>query len=756
MKKLGCEKYFFMTLLAAVLLLGTAGAEENGLPKEESGELPVLVEYDPFGGVFQDGISLQSVEIIPFYGTTYGEGLREAYPDAYKIYQAIDSFMSKPIAERKTEWMPYLDENKTIRYMLGYEIGFDNAGITDRDDAIYTALAAYDNDHPFETCILGREFLPGNNYVGLSVFDIVNGLGTDYNLDAESVDQDIAARLDLLKKAIEVFADQYQRDSMDSDLVTDDDRYQYIHDYLCRNLYYNHPAAAENASSTPENMNAHNAFGALVGLGIEDGSLVGSGDVVCQGYADAFLLLCQRVDLPCAVVIGAGTGSGLKSDHMWNAVRLEDNWYCLDVTWDDIDETKQTTESTVKYSTNRYDYFLNNDYFVGSNKDHNILGQSNYGGNSLIEAPLIKSGRYGTENCIPSEITLWLSPAEGQTTSKLSDALYVVTQTGTSSFWYDSIPVADIILRGNTTVSSTCYIPADREYWIESGSDSGSEQYQLIQADDFTGAMFYVANDGCLALRDVTLDGHGQAASAPLVQTASATEEQESTVLLNHSSITGNRGACGISADGAVLLTGNCQIRENRNAESQPENLTLRENGYIVVLNDLKGSQIGVTASRNSYFAWPNKTYGWTDSDRAVFTPDDSSLLFTYDPEENAMFCSSVVTGDKTQDIYITYASVPSLETIPSQPITLTNTTASTKSVVLYAAMYDASGKMLQICEVSTPVLEAGATSEQIVLPEAAEGTVVYSLLVLDHGGMSCIPLSQCIRYDFTSSGATT
>ena len=170
---------------------------------EQMKRRPMKPLFDALAQLGAEFTYLEKEGFLPVRVKGVREGLREAYPDAYKIYQAIDSFMSKPIAERKTEWMPYLDENKTIRYMLGYEIGFDNAGITDRDDAIYTALAAYDNDHPFETCILGREFLPGNNYVGLSVFDIVNGLGTDYNLDAESVDQDIAARLDLLKKAIE-------------------------------------------------------------------------------------------------------------------------------------------------------------------------------------------------------------------------------------------------------------------------------------------------------------------------------------------------------------------------------------------------------------------------------------------------------------------------------------------------------------------------------------------------------------------------
>jgi len=53
---------------------------------------------------------------------------------------------------------------------------------------------------------------------------------------------------------------------------------------------------------------------------------------VCLGYAATFQLLCDLAGVECITVVGATfSGSG---DHAWNMVRLDGNWYCVDVTWD--------------------------------------------------------------------------------------------------------------------------------------------------------------------------------------------------------------------------------------------------------------------------------------------------------------------------------------------------------------------------------------------------------------------------------------
>ena len=85
-----------------------------------------------------------------------------------------------------------------------------------------------------------------------------------------------------------------------------------IHDYLANNIVYD---------STLAESNIFDSYGALI-----------NGVCVCEGYAEAFKLICDREGIPCITVMGTGNGGA----HKWNMVQMEDDeWYTLDVTWDD-------------------------------------------------------------------------------------------------------------------------------------------------------------------------------------------------------------------------------------------------------------------------------------------------------------------------------------------------------------------------------------------------------------------------------------
>lgn len=68
-------------------------------------------------------------------------------------------------------------------------------------------------------------------------------------------------------------------------------------------------------------LNAFNAFGALVG-----------GRAVCEGYSEAYFLLCKKANLWCAYRSGIVEGQG----HEWNMVKLDSGIYNVDVTWCDV------------------------------------------------------------------------------------------------------------------------------------------------------------------------------------------------------------------------------------------------------------------------------------------------------------------------------------------------------------------------------------------------------------------------------------
>lgn len=55
---------------------------------------------------------------------------------------------------------------------------------------------------------------------------------------------------------------------------------------------------------------------------------------LCGGYAFLFKILCDLAEVEARVVEGKAYGGGSTADgHAWNAVRLEGQWFWLDVTW---------------------------------------------------------------------------------------------------------------------------------------------------------------------------------------------------------------------------------------------------------------------------------------------------------------------------------------------------------------------------------------------------------------------------------------
>lgn len=53
---------------------------------------------------------------------------------------------------------------------------------------------------------------------------------------------------------------------------------------------------------------------------------------VCEGYAEAVKLLCDKYNIPCVGVVGDASGEA----HKWNYIQMEDGkWYGFDLTWDD-------------------------------------------------------------------------------------------------------------------------------------------------------------------------------------------------------------------------------------------------------------------------------------------------------------------------------------------------------------------------------------------------------------------------------------
>ncbi len=102
-----------------------------------------------------------------------------------------------------------------------------------------------------------------------------------------------------------------------------------VHDLVIASSSYDEAASdlvLDGASTGSSEVVARSqeAYGALV-----------EGTAVCNGYAQAFLLLADAVGLDSVIVTGVADGGVTTGLHAWNLVRTGDDWLVVDTTWDD-------------------------------------------------------------------------------------------------------------------------------------------------------------------------------------------------------------------------------------------------------------------------------------------------------------------------------------------------------------------------------------------------------------------------------------
>lgn len=108
-------------------------------------------------------------------------------------------------------------------------------------------------------------------------------------------------------------------------ILPDREKVKEIADYVCRKIVYN--------SDNPKGLN--DVF-----------TLQGEVSGICGTYADAFLYLCQRADIPCITV--------QDTTHAWNEVYVDGEWKLTDIGYYDIarDETMLFPENYPRVDVN--------------------------------------------------------------------------------------------------------------------------------------------------------------------------------------------------------------------------------------------------------------------------------------------------------------------------------------------------------------------------------------------------------------------
>ena len=168
------------------------------------------------------------------------------------------------------------------------------------DYQITQAVEAYKNDHPETFWLKGSSlFVPYGDTTSVKL---------DYTVQNDKL---IAA-----KKKFNIAVASVLKNLPSGN---DFEREEYINNYIIDNCRYDDAAAENNDVQGNEN----DAYGALV-----------DGKAVCEGYARAFQLLCNKANIDCVLLSGIADSD----NHAWNGVKIGGDWYQIDVTWDDVDD----------------------------------------------------------------------------------------------------------------------------------------------------------------------------------------------------------------------------------------------------------------------------------------------------------------------------------------------------------------------------------------------------------------------------------
>ena len=188
---------------------------------------------------------------------------------------------------------------------------------------ITQALQAYRNDHPETFWLTGEsKYYVKNNSTTVEF---------EYSIEPSEI-----------LSAKETFENKIDNILNDLPSGSDFEKEEYINNYIIENCKYDDAAAQiENIEG-----NENDAYGALV-----------DGKAVCEGYARAFQLLCNKANIDCVLL----SGTADSDNHTWNGVKIGGDWYQIDVTWNDTDGENNYAEN---------DYFnLTDDLML---KDHKL------------------------------------------------------------------------------------------------------------------------------------------------------------------------------------------------------------------------------------------------------------------------------------------------------------------------------------------------------------------------------------------------
>lgn len=360
--KIFCVIMALCVFLAAMPVMSFANSEIDGYVVVENID---AIQFSPEVTLPERETATDNFTANKFYGST-------SDPDsAYLFYnqlndnqkQIYSSFLLAGVSETFEIDCQYSAEGSTVT------VANENLkAIMIKEIAEALTAATEDNPYYYWVSGFGYSYSYSSSRLSSGYKVTTAGITIKINLDLNSY-TDYA---DVEEKLLQIY-DAVQAAPING--ITRYEKVKSIHDYICEINEYPEVQGYFSDGSPWYGAMAHQPTGVFL-----------KGLAVCEGYAEAFKLLCDREGIPCITVLGYAGGA-----HKWNYVKMEDGkWYMLDATWND--------QSSYVFN----DYLLSGadtmtPYFNDSTPDDevHIPDGSMYSGTDPLVYPTLATDSYG-------------------------------------------------------------------------------------------------------------------------------------------------------------------------------------------------------------------------------------------------------------------------------------------------------------------------------------------------------------------------
>ena len=220
-----------------------------------------------------------------------------------------------------------LEKNEYYRnYNFKYVTNTDNFSPNTKQDILniyYTIINSGMENFTFycpdtyETCLDDVKDIAYNKTVLSNINDFVHPYNSFNQIETsfDSLGEINIKVIHNYTEEMEIILD-YKIDEIIKNKITDDmdavNKIKTIHDYIINNTKYDQNRSDKNIFEYKSN----NAYGVLI-----------EGYGICSGYTDSMMLFLEKLNIKSYKVSS--------ENHVWNKVFINNNWYNLDLTWDD-------------------------------------------------------------------------------------------------------------------------------------------------------------------------------------------------------------------------------------------------------------------------------------------------------------------------------------------------------------------------------------------------------------------------------------